>query len=205
MHQRAADYGPLSDVEQEESPVSWKKFFVMLAGNTNGAHLIIVEDLKYFGQTEVESPERSDYILLFCPIASRVGTDISEALETVPGGEPVMLVVMHHTFSPNYVLAESRRQVNNPSVRLTVDCLFHEGQLLTCERNDRAWSEIKRFLGVSDSWLFSWQTCRKLRRWLRRHRVLAACLAGLAGLTALRLFLTRRSEQAVTDGSVTEH
>ncbi|XP_076611624.1 uncharacterized protein LOC143335860 isoform X2 [Chaetodon auriga] len=149
MHR--STYSRLRDVEQEESTVSWKKFFIFLAGNTQGAHVTIVEKLKSSGQTEVQSPERSDYLLLFCPVASRVGTDISEALETVPDGKPIILVVMHHTFNPNCVVAESRRQVNNQNVRLTVDYLFHEGNLLTCSRNDIALFEIERFLGVSGS------------------------------------------------------
>ncbi|XP_076611625.1 uncharacterized protein LOC143335861 [Chaetodon auriga] len=198
MHR--STYSPLRDVEQEESAVSWKKFFVILAGNTQGAHVTIVEKLKSSGQTEVQSPERSDYLLLFCPVASRVGTDIGEALETVPDGKPIILVVMHHTFNPNCVVAESRRQVNNQNVRLTVDYLFHEGKLLTCSRNDHAWSEIKRFLGVSGSWIFSWQTCRNLCKWLCDWRRLPAAVL------AVSMFLwTKGSEKAVTDGSTTEH
>ena len=57
-------------------------------------------------------------------------------------------MVLHHTFNPNYVVADSSRQVTNPNVRLTVDCLFHDGKLLKCNRNDIAWYEIQKALGV---------------------------------------------------------
>lgn len=33
---------------------------------------------------EVTSPEKSDYLLIFCPVNSQVGADIAEALDTIP-------------------------------------------------------------------------------------------------------------------------
>uniref|UniRef100_A0A8C4NNH4 Uncharacterized protein n=1 Tax=Dicentrarchus labrax TaxID=13489 RepID=A0A8C4NNH4_DICLA len=92
--------------------------------------------------TKTYAIKESDYLLVFCPVASRVGTDVSEALENLPGGKPAILVVMHHTFNPDQVLAESRRLVNNPNVKLTVDCLFYEDKLLTSNRNYTAWIDI---------------------------------------------------------------
>lgn len=65
--------------------------------------------------------------------------------------KPKVLVVMHHTFNPRMVVAESRRQVEDRNVVLTVDCLFHEGKLLTCDRNDIAWDQICRGLGISNA------------------------------------------------------
>ncbi|KAI3363845.1 hypothetical protein L3Q82_001445 [Scortum barcoo] len=114
---------------QEEARVSWKKFFVYLAGNTNGAHRPIVDKFKGMGQTEVSSQEESDYVLVFCPIASRVGTDIEEALGNVH--------------------AESRRLVDDTKVPLTADFLFYEGQLLQSDRNTIAFYDIQKFFGVS--------------------------------------------------------
>ncbi|XP_051265648.1 uncharacterized protein LOC127368644 isoform X3 [Dicentrarchus labrax] len=59
-------------------------FFVFLAGRTNDAHLEFVAKLESIGHIEVNSPKESDYLLVFCPIVSRVGTDISEALDKLP-------------------------------------------------------------------------------------------------------------------------
>ncbi|KAK9531851.1 hypothetical protein VZT92_011253 [Zoarces viviparus] len=145
----STNYQALSDMDQEEITVSGKKFFVYLAGKTNGAHGDYVAKLKGYGKIDVASPEDSDFIVVFCPIVSRVGTDISAALDNTPVGKPILLVVMHHTFNREYVVAESRRQVSNPNVLLTVDCLFHERNLLTCNLNDIAWHEIETLLGPS--------------------------------------------------------
>uniref|UniRef100_A0A3Q4GYF0 Uncharacterized protein n=1 Tax=Neolamprologus brichardi TaxID=32507 RepID=A0A3Q4GYF0_NEOBR len=109
-----------------------------------------VQMLKSIGQTDVTSAAECDYLLVFCPVVSRVGTDIGEALHNITrkkSGKPVILVVMHHTFDPHHVVAESRRQVNNPNVHLTVDCLFFEGHLLSCNLNDTMSGDIKRFFG----------------------------------------------------------
>ncbi|KAF1376922.1 hypothetical protein PFLUV_G00216520 [Perca fluviatilis] len=141
-------YQPLRNMDKAETTVPGKNFFVFLAGKTNDAHHDFVEKFKDVGQTEVWSPEESDYLLVFCPIASRVGTDISEALDKIPGGKPVILVVMHHTFSPEHVVAPSMRQVNKPAVLLTVDCLFYERNLLKCNRNDIAWFDVQKVLGI---------------------------------------------------------
>lgn len=66
------------------SLVLWKKFYVWNAERTNGAHFEIVQKFKNIGHTEVDSPEDCHYLLGFCPVASRVGTDISEALHNKP-------------------------------------------------------------------------------------------------------------------------
>lgn len=55
---------------------------------------------------------------------------------------------MHHTFDASTVVAESRRQVEGGNVVLTVDYLFHEGKLLTCDRNNIAWDQICRYLEI---------------------------------------------------------
>lgn len=65
------------------------------------------------------------------------------------GDKPAILVVMHHTFDTDYVAGESRRQVDNPHVRLTVDCLFYEDKLLNSNQNEIMWHEVKKFLWVS--------------------------------------------------------
>ncbi|CAJ1077900.1 uncharacterized protein LOC122863020 isoform X2 [Xyrichtys novacula] len=129
-------------------PASWRKFFVNLSGRTDGAHSSLVEKLKLIGQTEVFSLEESDYVLLFCPVTTKAKTDISEALKSVPGNKPVVLVVLHHTLNHNYSVDKSEKLVNNQNVHLVVDCLFHDGRLLDCDRNVSAWSEITKLLAI---------------------------------------------------------
>ncbi|CAK6982217.1 uncharacterized protein LOC121882503 isoform X2 [Scomber scombrus] len=102
--------------------------------------------IKGIGHSQVSRPEDCDYLLIICPAVSRVGTNISEALESLPAGKPAILVVMHHTFNKNAIVAESRRQVTNQNIYLTVDVFFYEKNLLNCNRNDIAWCEIQKFL-----------------------------------------------------------
>uniref|UniRef100_A0A3Q1JQR1 Uncharacterized protein n=1 Tax=Anabas testudineus TaxID=64144 RepID=A0A3Q1JQR1_ANATE len=107
--------------------------------------------LKGFGQTEVYSPEECDYLVVFCPVASRVQTDVNEALDKTSafGNKPIILVVMHHTFDPNHILPRGSGLETNPNVHLTVNCLFHENRFLQCASNDEAFRQVQRCLGVS--------------------------------------------------------
>uniref|UniRef100_A0A8C7KU73 Uncharacterized protein n=1 Tax=Oncorhynchus kisutch TaxID=8019 RepID=A0A8C7KU73_ONCKI len=114
-------------------------FFTILTGNTLWSHEEINRCLTAKGLTEVTSLEESDVILAFCPIVSRAGTDIEAALEQIPAGKPVILVVLHLTFDPDYTVPDSSRLVTRGDVILTVDCLFHEHRgLLKCPRNEEA-------------------------------------------------------------------
>ncbi|KAM3603262.1 uncharacterized protein V6R79_019520 [Siganus canaliculatus] len=121
------------------------KFFVHVAGKTNGAHHELVDRIKWGGHVEVTDPDSCDYMLVFCPVASRVGTDVGETVENLPADKRTVLVVMHHTHNRSAVIAESIRLVNKPNV-FTVDILFYEGELLTCDLNDEAWQQIQRHL-----------------------------------------------------------
>uniref|UniRef100_H3CF00 Uncharacterized protein n=1 Tax=Tetraodon nigroviridis TaxID=99883 RepID=H3CF00_TETNG len=121
------------------------------ASETKDAHEEWISFFKRLGQAEVDNPEDAEYFLLFCPVKSRIKTDIDEALEIIPEEKPVILVVMHHTFNPHTFIMESRLQVTRPDVRLTVDCLFYEGRLLPCNTNNIARNQIQNYLGVPAS------------------------------------------------------
>ncbi|XP_062415417.1 uncharacterized protein LOC134107813 isoform X2 [Pungitius pungitius] len=146
-------YRPLRNDDDQPQRVSGKTFFVHLAGKTNGAHGDFVRYLTSNGKVEVDSYAASDFLVVFCPVVSRVGTDIEAALSdnsVLTDGKPTLLVVMHHTFDPNHVVAESRRQVSDPRVWLTVDCLFHQGKLLQhCPLNDAMRVQVGNFLEFS--------------------------------------------------------
>ncbi|CAB1342946.1 unnamed protein product, partial [Coregonus sp. 'balchen'] len=126
------------------------RFFIFVYGNTLGAYVDLTRHLVIRGGcTEVMSLEESDVVMAFCPIVSRAGTDIEAALQQIPAGKPVILVVLHHTFNRDYTVPDSRRLVTRGDVILTVDCLFHESQgLLKCHRNEEAVKEILRKLNI---------------------------------------------------------
>ncbi|XP_045555192.1 uncharacterized protein isoform X4 [Salmo salar] len=126
------------------------KYYTVETGNTLDSHIQFMSQLNKTTRcfTEVESPVESDVILAFCPIVSRAGTDIEAALQQIPIGKDVILVVLHHIFNPDSTVPDSCRLVTRSDVILTVDCLFHESQggLLDCPRNDAAVSAILRRL-----------------------------------------------------------
>eukprot|EP00063_Salmo_salar_P032985 XP_014007820.1 PREDICTED: uncharacterized protein LOC106575701 isoform X4 [Salmo salar] len=126
------------------------KYYTVETGNTLDSHIQFMSQLNKTTRcfTEVESPVESDVILAFCPIVSRAGTDIEAALQQIPIGKDVILVVLHHIFNPDSTVPDSCRLVTRSDVILTVDCLFHESQggLLDCPRNDAAVSAILRKL-----------------------------------------------------------
>ncbi|XP_029965883.1 uncharacterized protein LOC115401729 isoform X2 [Salarias fasciatus] len=144
-------YQQVRSKSEDRAPASWKKFSVILTGRTNGAHPSVVRTFKSVGQTEARSPEDADYCLVFCPISSRVGTDVSEAMEHLPAGKAAVLVVMHHTFNPEQVIPPSRRVVTDQRVQLTLDCLFYQDDLLSCELNRNMKKNIQTFFRASRS------------------------------------------------------
>ncbi|XP_024866032.1 uncharacterized protein LOC112451333 isoform X2 [Kryptolebias marmoratus] len=143
-----SSYQSLEDTNDKVQTELGNQFFVVLSGKTTGAHQPVVDRLTGFGHVEVHSAEDSHYLLVFCPIATRVQTDINNVFSKIPADKPVILVVMHHTFNPELPVADSRKHVQKQNIVLTVDCLFHEGELLHCSRNENAFSEIGRVLGV---------------------------------------------------------
>ncbi|XP_063078516.1 uncharacterized protein LOC134468528 [Engraulis encrasicolus] len=93
--------------------------------------------------TKVSGPKWSDVTMAFCPIVSRVGTDIEAALKNIEDSKPGILVAMHHTFDREYVIPNTKRFSKSKDV-LIVDCLFHEDMgLLRCKANDDAWQAIQ--------------------------------------------------------------
>ncbi|XP_052361297.1 uncharacterized protein LOC118374891 [Oncorhynchus keta] len=130
------------------------KYYTVETGNTLASHIQFMRRLNNTTRcfTEVESPEESDVIMAFCPIVSRAGTDIEAALQQIPKGKDVILVVLHHIFNPDYTVPFSSRLVTRSDVILTVDCLFHEslGGLLDCPRNDAAVRNIRQKFDTVD-------------------------------------------------------
>ncbi|XP_069054711.1 uncharacterized protein [Lepisosteus oculatus] len=119
------------------------KIHFLAAGVTLGADRMFKEKLvKQMNFKECPLQE-CDAIVTFCPVSSRIGTDIDAALQMIPGDKPAVLVVMHHTYNPEAVVAESSRLVTR-SDTVTVDCLFHEtaGLLDNCPINDLAVRQV---------------------------------------------------------------
>ncbi|PWA21974.1 hypothetical protein CCH79_00015584 [Gambusia affinis] len=127
------------------------KVYSHVVGNTLDSHLTIEKKLKRRGAKLQHSPDQSDYTIVFCPIVSRFETDIQSALSTVPGSRNVILVAMHHTYDPNYILPD-KRSFDNTAVKLLVEFLFFEKKgLLKCLRNSKAKKAIWKEMAVKAS------------------------------------------------------
>ncbi|XP_071226370.1 uncharacterized protein [Salvelinus alpinus] len=135
-------------MERREVP-RLMKYYTITTGKTMDSHIQFMRQLGG-GFTEVMSPEQSDVIMAFCPIVSPAGTDIEAALQQIPAGKDVILVVLHHFFNPECTVPDSSRLVTRSDVILTVDCLFHESQggLLNCPRNKAAVGNILNLLNM---------------------------------------------------------
>ncbi|XP_053473819.1 uncharacterized protein LOC128603428 isoform X3 [Ictalurus furcatus] len=127
------------------------KHFTLITGRTLGHDVSIERKLQEVipGLRKVQKVEESDFILVFCPIVSRAGTDIEAAvmtLNTLPGNKPAVLVVLHYTFDPECVVPDSSRAVKRDDT-ITVDCLFHEDQgLLRCRKNNEGFNSVSEWI-----------------------------------------------------------
>uniref|UniRef100_A0A3B1JL48 Uncharacterized protein n=1 Tax=Astyanax mexicanus TaxID=7994 RepID=A0A3B1JL48_ASTMX len=101
------------------------------------------------GLKEEFNVENCDFILVFCSVVSRAGTDFQSALkklQNLPESKRTVLVVLHHTFDQELTVPDSSRSVNRENT-LTVDCLFHEDRgLLQCCRNQEALDTVTNWI-----------------------------------------------------------
>ncbi|KAJ8396250.1 hypothetical protein AAFF_G00021170 [Aldrovandia affinis] len=138
--------------------------FNLSIGNTLNADKAFTERLaaKAF-LTEVECVEDCDIILAFCPISSRTGVDVGEALQRIPDHKPAILVMIHHTYDTKYIVPENRNEIRSDV--LAVDILFHERKgLLNCQHNDLA---VDTVLGKLNPQQPVWHKPRKIWIFIR--------------------------------------
>ncbi|CAJ1077626.1 uncharacterized protein LOC117824654 isoform X3 [Xyrichtys novacula] len=129
------------------------KYKMFVSGKTFGAHehfMKKVED-KFQGRAQlIDSNDDHQVTILFCPIVSRMVTDIQAAMADVKDDKPIVLVMMHHSHEPK-VTRSVRQQVNDVSTEkivVDVSVFFHEtlNGLVQCQENDTAASVIQKEL-----------------------------------------------------------
>ncbi|XP_039873385.1 uncharacterized protein LOC120724925 isoform X3 [Simochromis diagramma] len=130
------------------------KYKMVISGKTFNAHQQILEKVKALREDpdlnlieQKESDQDCQAIIVFCPIVSRMGTDIDAAMTQVKGSQPVILVLMHHAHEPKCVtLMKTWDGVSN--VVLLVHVFYHETVhgLLQCQQNNDAISVIRKAL-----------------------------------------------------------
>ncbi|XP_053341167.1 uncharacterized protein LOC128512063 isoform X2 [Clarias gariepinus] len=134
---------------QTEKPTL--KYFILLTGRTLNTHETLMGQLEYEipQLQQVSTVDECDFILAFCPIVSRAGTDIEAGLKKLhqeSADKPAVLVVLHRTFDPDCVVPNSSRVVHRENT-ITVDCLFYEDQgLLHCRKNQESFNRIINYI-----------------------------------------------------------
>ncbi|XP_060719712.1 interaptin-like [Tachysurus vachellii] len=126
------------------------KFKLILSGKTLNSHKDFITRLnQQVHLKEVNTEDECDFILGFCTIVTRAGTDIEAAmkrLHDISDTKPVVLVVLHHTFDPERVVPDSIRCVNRKNM-IAVDCLFYEDKgLLQCLKNNESLDKTSQYL-----------------------------------------------------------
>nr|XP_023649105.1 uncharacterized protein LOC111834252 [Paramormyrops kingsleyae] len=120
------------------------KVHMLVAGNTFNFHDTFMEKLKL--QIERCSVESSSVILVFCPVVSRIGTDMEAAMARVTGNKPVILVFMHHCRDPSH-MTNITVQLSKGNIVQVIHCAFHESRgLLDCQENEQAVNAVRSTL-----------------------------------------------------------
>ncbi|KAL6463349.1 hypothetical protein MHYP_G00277400 [Metynnis hypsauchen] len=130
------------------SPV---RIFMLITGKTLGSHEDFVRILckQRTELQKVRTVEECDIVLVFCPVFSQAGTDITSAcekLDEIPATKPAVLVVLHHMINPDLIVPDSSRAVKRQNT-LIVDCLFYKDKgLLQCKKNDEAFRGVSMWI-----------------------------------------------------------
>ncbi|XP_078029850.1 uncharacterized protein LOC117270325 isoform X2 [Epinephelus lanceolatus] len=138
--------GPMS-VTHAQQPQTRLVYQMVVAGKTFDAHVQLMDKVKEQVQIPIQSAKSDeDYqvTFVFCPISSRVASDVEAAMADVKGDKPVILVLMHHTREVKYT-TPMRTWREDIEVILHVNVFYHETMhgLLKCEQNNAAASQIR--------------------------------------------------------------
>ncbi|XP_038151551.1 uncharacterized protein LOC119790192 [Cyprinodon tularosa] len=115
-------------------------------GETYGADVALMDQVKRKVNLEGTTQD-GQYVIVFCPITSRVGSDVGAAMQNMSTNKKIILVLMHHTRDANYSTAGRSWSEDYPNIQLELHVLFHETQpgLLTCSKNTEAVFQMQEF------------------------------------------------------------
>ncbi|XP_054900353.1 uncharacterized protein LOC129369070 [Poeciliopsis prolifica] len=134
-----------------QKPQVTVNYNLVISGQTFDAHRQILSQVKSSAlQLNLVESQRSDdcqIVLVFCPIASRMGTDVEAAMTMVTGTKPVILILMHHAHEPKHV-GRMETWDYNPKIVQHFSVFYHESVngLIKCKENNDAISGIRQEL-----------------------------------------------------------
>ncbi|XP_036406296.1 uncharacterized protein si:ch211-245h14.1 [Megalops cyprinoides] len=153
VNQNSACATPLTSLSQPSLPFPHihcrltVKIHTVVCGVTLNAHLAFINGLGL--QIEECTKEECSVILVFCPVSTRMGTDVEAALNKIPKDKDAILVVMHHSFTPAHIKVMTRTPLGWKNIVETVDCLIHDSAgngLVNCTLNDHAVLRVRTTL-----------------------------------------------------------
>ncbi|TNN42388.1 hypothetical protein EYF80_047453 [Liparis tanakae] len=125
---------------------------VVGGGKTFGTHQTLMQKVKKPFQERLRpcvGGQDNKITFVFCPISSRVGTDVDAAMVDIKDDKPIILVLMHHTHEVKPV-SSMKVKPDDARVVLHVNVFYHETRgLLKCDQNDAAVTEIQNKLEKS--------------------------------------------------------
>ncbi|XP_062415389.1 uncharacterized protein LOC119195106 isoform X2 [Pungitius pungitius] len=130
-------------VEAPKQPTSYR---MVVGGQTFGTHLRLMEEIEKQVQIQLCEDDNHSVTFVFCPISSRVASDVEAAMTQVNDDKPVILVLMHHTHQVRATSTMKTWNVN-AKVVLHVNVFYHQTcGLLPCDENNTAVTEIGKEL-----------------------------------------------------------
>ncbi|XP_031178177.1 uncharacterized protein LOC116066319 isoform X6 [Sander lucioperca] len=122
------------------------EYKMIVGGKTFDAHQQLMEKVQDQVRL-IESSQDYKVTFVFCPISSRVASDVEAAMTDVRDDKPVILVLMHHTREVKYTTS-MRTWPHYANVVLHVNVFYHETVrgLLRDQQNDAAVTQIQNKL-----------------------------------------------------------
>ncbi|XP_014905802.1 uncharacterized protein LOC106958426 [Poecilia latipinna] len=141
---------PYITPENGHSYAAQVMYQMVVGGKTFDAHLQLMAEVQaqVRGRVQLLSCSKDGQVfLVFCPVTSRTGADVDGAMRNVTGGEPVILVLMHHTLSIRPT-ATRRMWSDYSNIVLHVNIFYHKKArgLLKCQENNAAVIQIQNKL-----------------------------------------------------------
>ncbi|XP_062981580.1 uncharacterized protein LOC134398254 isoform X1 [Elgaria multicarinata webbii] len=124
---------------------------IRATGKTGGCEKQFLEDVsnglvgnRVFLRVEDYQKNSDCCLLVFCPVTSRMGTDIENALEGLSGVQNTILVVLHlKPKDSTRLYVDTRRQVQHPTVVVTVHAFFTmQDGFYPCNENREAVASV---------------------------------------------------------------
>ncbi|NP_001119947.1 uncharacterized protein isoform X1 [Danio rerio] len=102
-----------------------------------------------YGLREVSILDHCGFILYFCLITSRAGTDIDAAIRNlmlVQADKQVIIAVLYPTIDPEKTIPDSNNAIKKENTYL-VDFLFNEDEgFMNCQKNKDAINKLARYI-----------------------------------------------------------